>query len=277
MVEIFQNFEQLTARLSPSVLIIPGATAVLVGLFVWLGGLALKKVIIAIVGAISGGIVGYIVIDHNIIPAAASAVVVAAIAVLLERVFIAILAAALAAAFGFAILAGPYINNSQAENPANQDEISAQTTAISVDESIERLKAYALDVGEKIKQASSLMPLQRWAIIAVLAAIFIVGGFYLRRLTSALCCSVLGTMLVFVGMISLLLYKGTAPVSRICNNPLIYAAVFAAMASFGTVEQLLICRRPKAQPAEAGKKQAGKGKSKDKKGTKQLKKDWRTT
>ena len=265
--------------MSTPVLIIPGAAAVLVGLFVWLGGLAFKKAIVAILGAIVGGIAGYIFIDHNIIPAAASAVVVAAVVVLIERIFIAIIAAALAAAFGFAVLAGPYINTVQAENPANQDEISAQTTAAtSVDESIERLKAFALDVGEKIKKAGSLMPLQRWAMIAVLAAIFIVGGFYLRRLTPALCCSVLGTVFIFVGMILLLLYKGTAPVSRICSNPLIYAAVFAAMAAFGTVEQLLICRRPKVQPAEAGNKRAVKAKGKvKKKGTEQPQKGWRTS
>ena len=74
------------------------------------------------------------------------------------------------------------------------------------------------------------------------------------------------------------MYKGTAPVSRICNNPLIYAAVFGAMAAFGTVEQLLICRRPKVQPAEAGNKRAVKAKGKvKKKGTEQPQKGWRTS
>ncbi|MHC4559363.1 MAG: hypothetical protein ACYTFW_21860 [Planctomycetota bacterium] len=274
MVEIFQNFEQMATQFSPLVLIIPGAGAVLVGLFLWLGGLGFRRIIVAIAGAISGGIFGFFVIGNSIIPAAVSAFVAAAIAVIFERVFITILAAALAAAFGFAVLAGPYINNSQAANPANQDETSAQTTTLSVDESIETLKAYALAVGEKIKQSCSLMPVQRWAIIAVLVVIFILGGFYLWRLTSALCCSALGTMLIFVGMILLLLYKGTTPVNRICSQPLIYAVVFSAMTAFGTLEQLLLCRRVKTQPA--GKEEAGKDK-KDKKRTNKSKKDWRTT
>jgi len=271
MLEIFQNFEQMAAQFSPLVLIGSGVAAVLVGLFIWLGGLGLKRLLVAVAGAVTGGVLGFFVIGRNIISATISAVVAAIIAIILERAFITILAAALAGALGFAVLAGPYIENSQAANPANQEEMSAQATTMSVDESINELKAYALDAGEKIKQTCSQMPVLRWAIIAIPVAILIIGGFFFWRLTSALCCSVLGTMLIFAGMILLLLYKGAAPVSSICYKPLFYASVFIAMTAFGTVEQLLLCQRVKTKSAAKGQAH------KDKEGAEKVKHDWRTT
>jgi hypothetical protein len=101
------------------------------------------------------------------------------------------------------------------------------------------------------------MPLHNWAIIAVLAVAFIAAGFYQRSLTSAFCCAALGTMLIFAGMILLLLYKGAAPISRICQNQLFYLGVFAAMTAFGTAEQLLVCQRIKGKLTR--KKETNKG------------------
>jgi len=113
------------------------------------------------------------------------------------------------------------------------------------------------------------MPLYNWAIIAVLVVIFITGGFYFWRLTSALCCATLGTLLVFAGMILLLLYKGAMPVTGIYRRASLYAAVFIAMAAFGTIEQLLLCPWLKSKAIrrkEAKKDKAARRKHK-----------WRTT
>jgi hypothetical protein len=286
MLEIFQNFEQMAARLAPSVLIGSGAAAVLIGLVVWLGGLRLKKVLVAIVGAAGGGVLGFVVISPSVLAATISAAVAAVVAIIFERALIAMLAAALAGAFGFVFLVGPYIQSSQATDSADpalelpaQDYATAEPAAPSVDGSIAQLKAYAVDVGGQMKQACSQMPLLRWAmmtvsaaiLVAVLAAISIAGRPALWRLTSALCFSVFGTILIFAGMIFLLSYKGAAPVSHIGGRPLIYAGVFAAMAAFGTFEQLLFCRRAKPESAKKGK--AGK----DKEATDRKQKGWRTT
>ena len=53
MLEIAQNFEQVAAEFRPVVLIGPGLAAVWVGLFVWLGGLGVRRVLLAVVGAIT--------------------------------------------------------------------------------------------------------------------------------------------------------------------------------------------------------------------------------
>ncbi len=272
MLEILQNFEATVGeatRLRPLVLAGSGAAAVGVGLCVWLGGLSLRKPLVAIAGAITGGILGFVLIGRGVIVLASSAVAAAVIARAFERVFITVMAAALAASIGFAVLAGPYIESPQAVSAADRDRASAQTTGEG-GAGMEELKAYVLDAGGRIKRAGWLMPPQKSAIIALLAVIPLVGGFVFWRPTAALCFSVAGTILVFAGMILLLLYKGAAPVSRISSQPLIYAGTFAAMALFGTVEQLMLCRGAKKQTA--GPKKAGQKKE----GTQEGHRSWRT-
>jgi len=236
MLEIAQNLERTAAGLRPAVLIGLGLAATSVGLFVWLGGLGLRKALVAIVGAIGGAICGFFIAGGNVVPVMVSAAAGAVITVIFEKVFITIMAAGLAAVSGFAVLA----------------------------------ELYGVDFSDGLRQACSEMPLFTWAIIAALAVAFIVAGFYLWRLTSALCCATLGTMLVFAGMILLLLYKGAAPVSSICTRGWFYAAVFAAMTAFGTIEQLLLCKRPPKKPT------AKKDVNKDKETSDEPRMSWRT-
>ncbi|MHC4461114.1 MAG: hypothetical protein ACYS30_06725 [Planctomycetota bacterium] len=273
MLEIAQNFEQMSVRLSPIVLIVPGLTAVIVGLFVWLAGLRFRRVIVAVLGAFSGSICGLFIIGRNVMAAAALAVVAALIAATLHRVFIAILAACLAAALGFAVgyLVKPYVGISEETIPTNPSRLPVRGPALSVDESVHLMKGYLIDVGDKIRQACSQMPLYNWAIIVVLVVIFISGEFYFWRLTTALYCATLGTLLVFTGMILLLLYKGAEPISSISRGTLFYLGVFVAMIVFGTIEQLLLC--PRLESRAIRRKEAKKDKERGGKATPH----WRTT
>ena len=274
MLEILQDFESAiggAVRLSPVVLVGPGLVCVIAGLFIWLGGLGFRKLLVAVAGAICGCIFGFFAIGQNIISSAFAAVLTAALAMVFERLFIAILTATLAAMFAFVVLAGPYIENSQQAAPISPGEISAQGAAISVRESAEKLKAYIIDVSQRIKHASLQMPVYHWAIIMVLALIFIVAGFSLWRLAMALCCSLLGTVLIFAGMILLLLNKGAVPVSIICSKSSYYATAFIAMTAFGTIEQLLLCKHPKTHSAPKRRI------SRNKEGPDRAKESWRTS
>jgi len=274
MLRILQDFESAIGggvRLSPVVLVGPGLAAVIAGLFIWLGGLGFRKTLVAVAGAICGGICGFFAIGQNIVSTAFSAALAASLAMVFERIFIAILTAAVAAVFAFVVLAGPYIENSKGPAPLSRGEISVQGTAVGVRESAEKMKAHIIDVGQRIKHAGLQMPMYNWAIIIVLVLIFIVAGFSLWRLASALCCSVLGTVLIFAGMILLLLHKGAVPVSIICSKSSYYATTFIAMIAFGMIEQLLLCKRQKSR--SAGKRQMRKNKQEPS----QTKETWRTT
>jgi hypothetical protein len=107
------------------------------------------------------------------------------------------------------------------------------------------------------REVCSRMPAHNWAIVAGLVVVIVLAGFFLWRLTSAFCCATLGTTLIFTGMISLLLYKGSAPLTAICRKPSFYGIAFLVMTAFGTAEQLLLCRPKK--PYLVRKKQADKG------------------
>lgn len=255
MPESLQNLERAAASFSPIVLIGLGSAAVLFGLFLWVGGLGFRKILVAILGAVSGSICGFLIIRQNI-AALALAAIAAIIAVILERLFITMLAASLAAAFVLIILACPYIERSDAAIPTNHDEVSEQGLTVSASGSLKILKIHTVNCIYEIKQACPKMPVYNWLIIVTSAVIFIPAGLYLYRLASAFCCAALGTILIFAGMILLLLYKTSAPISHICHSSSFYLAVFTAMITFGTLEQMLICKSPKRQPTR--KKQTNK-------------------
>ncbi len=242
---MLQNFEQMAAQFNTMVLIGPGLAAVLLGLFVWLGGLGFRKLLVAVAGAVSGAVCGFFIIGHNIIPAMVSAVLAVFIAVMFEKIFITILAAGLAAVFGFVVLVNPYVDNSAISRQYPEYEVHNPAASFSLRQTIETVKEYATDFSDELKRACSQMPAHNWAIIAALAAISIAAGFFLWRLTSALCYAALGTVLIFAGMILLLIYKGAEPVSYISRRQSFCVAVFAAMIAFGTIEQLLLCKPAK--------------------------------
>jgi hypothetical protein len=266
MFEIARQLEQTAVWFNPAVLIWPGLAAVLLGLFVWLGGLGFRKVLAAIVGAVSGGVCGFFASGRNIGPATISAGLAAVIAVIFERIFIAILAGLLAAILGFAVLAAPDIQHT---GEAAEVEWGGKTQKLDTRQTVEAAKVYVAKFVDEAKRIFSQMPVYNRAIIAALAAVLLAAGFFCRSLISAFCCAVLGTILIFAGMILLLLYKGAVPVSRICQNQLFYQSVFGIMTAFGMAEQLLLCQRIK-------EKLTGKGrKCKDGKEPETASEDWR--
>ena len=277
MIEIFQNFEQMAARFNPSVLIASGVAILILGLLIWLGGLGLRKIFISLAGLGGGVVVGLFVVGRNIFSASLSGALAALIALIFEKVLVVLLAAALAAAVAFTVLAEPYFE--KAENFTDQSQMSEQTTITSLEEILKELKTFGLDAGRKIKQAGTKIPVMIWAIIAAPAVIFLICGVILWRFTSAMFFSFLGTMVIFLGMILLLLYKGTEPVSHIRAKPLICAAVFLAMAAIGTIAQLLICKGSKKEKVTEIKPGEEKGKGKGKKNKEPeevVEHDWRS-
>jgi hypothetical protein len=270
MFGILQNFEQTAARFSPIVLIGPGAAVVIVGLFVWLGGLGFRKVLAGVLGAVIGWTCGFFFSSRNIIVAAVSAVSATVIATVLERLFMRILAAFLAAVLAFFVLSCVYKETiiSTREAPVEVEKTGEQDVMISLKQTPEVIKAYCADFSAEAKRSAVHMPIHGWAIIAALVVIMLGAGFFLRKPTSALCCAVLGTVLIFSGMILLLLYKGNMPITTISQKYPYYAAVSGVMAAFGTFVQLLL--GPKVGGRAKRKKEAQKD------GEAPAKRYWRT-
>ena len=248
MLEIFQNFEQMTGHFDPSVMIVSGIVFLLLGLSIWLGGLALRKGYIAIAGLFGGCVVGLFVVGRNLFSASLTGSLAMLSALILEKLLVILLAAALAAAVTFSIIAEPYFEQEQVtEVQEVQNETQQQSTITGFDEIKYELKTFGLDAGKKIKLAGINMPIHLWVIIITPALIILICGVFLWRLTSALFLSVLGTMVAFFGTFLMLIYKGIEPVDYVRGKPLIFAAVFLVMAALGTIIQLLLCKKSKTQ------------------------------
>jgi hypothetical protein len=271
MLEIFQNFEQMTDRFSSWLLIASGAALLLLGLCIWIAGHGLRKILIFLAGLAAGVVVGLYVVGKNIFSASLSGGLAAIIALIFAKVLVVLLASALAAAIAFTILAEPYFVQPEAVEIEN--DVSPQTTTIGPNEIMQELKTFGIDAAEKIRQAGTKMPLYMWAIIAAAAAIIIVCGMVLRRFTSSLFFSVLGTMVIFLGMMLLLSYKGTKTVDYVRGNLYIAGSVFLAMAAFGTIVQLILCRGSKKE--KETKVRPG-GKKGEKESKKIVEHDWRS-
>ncbi len=271
MLEIVQHLEQSAARFNPPILIASGLVCVAAGLFIWLGGLGFRKLLVPTVGAIAGVACATLMFAQNITLTLIFAAIAAVIARIFEKAFIIILTVVLAVAFCFAILAGActeYDRDSFTAQPEYEKQMLTGT--FSASRTVEAIAAYVDDLVIEIEHIASQMPLYYWAIITALAVIVIIAGLYFWRLTSALCYATWGTLLVFAGMIFLLLYKGAAPVSHITGRILLYAAVFIAMAAFGTIGQLILCRPIKQK--QVRKKQTKKNAEQSDEGLV----DWRT-
>jgi hypothetical protein len=276
MFEIFQNFEQLINRFSPWLLIASGVVFLLLGLCIWIAGHSLRKIFISLLGLAGGIVVGLYVVGRNAFAALLAGGLTTLIALILEKVLVVLLAAVMAAAIAFTILAEPYFVQPETETVDAQNDVLDQFTTISLNEVPQELKTFGLEASGKIKQAGTNVPIYIWAIIAAAAAIILVCGILLWRFTSALLFSVTGTMVIFLGMILLLSYKGTEPISHIRNNPYISVAVLIAMAGFGMIVQLLLCKdkKEKVTVIKTGEK---KGKGKGKKESKKIvEHDWRS-
>jgi hypothetical protein len=271
MFGLLQNFEQSAGRFSPVVLIGLGIILVLAGLFVWLGGLGLTRILAGVVGAVAGAVCGFFVIRRTIASAVFLATVMTAVAVIFERIFFIILTAALALVVSFAVLAWPYLGIPRQLPAANQISATVHGPAMSATETVEAAKDCFVNLNSALKLIYSRMPLYKWVIMVGLTVTFFFIGFYSWRLVVSLSCATVGTMLVFAGMVLLLLYKGSFPISGICSKTPFYGSIFLVMTAAGTIEQLLLCRRVVKRSTKR-KKSNG-----DREGPDRTKHSWRTT
>jgi len=254
MLYILRHFEKTAVHLDSTILVVSGLVAFLLGLVIWLAGTAFRKFLAIIAGAATGYIIGLFVVGRNIISVLASTCLVAVLAAVFEKLFITALAALLAAVIGFVLLAGPYLAENPGTIPTTLQNAQNTAGALSTGRTIEIIKEYAAVLFAEARHISSQMTTFTLAVIAGIVAAALIMGFFFWNLTAALAAATVGTILVFAGMIMLLLYKGVEPISQISSRQTFYATVFAAMAVFGMIVQLLFCRHAAKKRLQAAKK-----------------------
>ncbi len=246
MIGILTSFEETATWLSPIVLVAPGLIAAGLGLFVWLGGLGFRRTVQGLVGGLIGALAAVFLVNQRLAAVILFAGIGIFVGAVLQRFFAFVLAGVLGVAVAFLIVAWPQLRQDRGASLAASSAGGTQEK-LSTQESFEVVRICAVDLIDSIKLAARQLTPTWWGVVVVAGLGSLGGALVLRHLSGALTCSIVGTALIFWGMMLLLLYKGSTPVTRFTNNPGYYVLVFLSMIVFGATEQWLLCRHISAK------------------------------
>ena len=260
MVEILKSFERAATQFRPIVLVLPGLALTGLGLFIWLGGLGFRRLLLAVVGALTGAFCALWTAGQNPAAMVLVGLVGAFAAVISQRFFAAALLAVLGGCFAFVFLAWPFPAAAQGVL-AGASGAGGGDQQLSVRESLEVARTYSLDMTDALRRAASGLTASEWAIVVAAAFVLLMVGLLFRHLGGALSCSTLGAAMVSVGFVLLLMFKGSGPVGLIERRGALFGSVFLSMIAFGTLEQWILCRRAdRRDQGQAAAKGSGSGK-----------------
>ena len=253
MVEILKSFEQVASRFSPPVLLVPGLALVALGLVAWLGGMCVRRLVLAFLGAAAGAIAAVLIQGRYPAIIGLAAGGGALFGAILPRLSAALLLASLGMAVTLAFVA---TTPAAAEHKLMSGPVEAgqEQEVFTLRESLDGVYAYALNISDGIKSAFCELERPNQAVLGAVGLVLLVLGLFFVRLTGALTCSALGAALVFAGLTALLILKGSNPIALMEQQGRFYGLVLLGMTAFGTLEQLVLCPPPRRRRrAGAGK------------------------
>jgi hypothetical protein len=265
MYELLIRIETVCVEAPLPTLLGVGAVATVAGLLLWLAGTYFSSVIIGILGAAVGSFCGLLVSQwfdvSSLLSMGIGAAVFCAAAVLLRNVIIIVLAIII-----FALAAGTAYSSIILGSPVQQQETELEPVAMSSfsqmdptmrlsyvneisteqDNFFDKLKAM-------LKDAMSTMSPFKWklllsAIVGGLGGLLLV--WFIKKIVIALCCSIVGALLVIVGVESLLMAAGFQMCNALGEHRLALSVIYFSMVGIGAVVQLIIARTKKPQEAE---------------------------
>lgn len=267
MVEILKSFEQIAGRFNPVVLVLPGLVLAALGLITWLAGMCRRRLVLGLVAALTGGLASFFISQQNLIVGVLAAGGLAAFAAGAPRLFVAVVLAWLGVVVAFGVLAKGQLFQQQGLLLSGQT-LSQAETQFTMQESLDAVQAYVLDVRDRIGAIARQQTPGDLAILGGVGAGLLIVGLLLARLAGALTCSAVGSGLVFAGLILLLIYKGSTPVARMEQQGAFFGLVLLGMGAVGTLEQLLLC------PPPARAREGSREKSRSRR--EESKRDWRS-
>ena len=281
MTELLLRIQDAMLQLEGGILWLPSSFAMILGLFLWLGGSRFSSLVIGILGALVGaacgvGIGRWLEVEL-IFSTTISGAVFAILAVLLERIVIVILAAGIfAVVFGSAYMGMtiddinfPQMRESdrselynsisqtrteQTESRlANSDENDVRTGAAAYDspvgepESEANAKGFGQlrEIFSHIRESASgnRTMLVVWTVIGGVLGLGL--AYLLKRIMMAICCSIVGSAATIGGLLVLLLAKDVEVISALLEKPKLMPTLFALMIVMGCVSQLIFARGAK--------------------------------
>lgn len=252
MFEASQYLEQISRYIAPPVLIFPGILSLVLGLFIWLGGMRWNRFIAALVGVLAGALLACRATEYQVPTIALAVLVGGGLGMLFKRAAVVILGVVIAAMVILIIAAGPVrATTNPLQSAENQlSDIGDTAERLNIRESLQMVKLYfhyySGQIGKTARKGARSPQGVAFALIAALAVVAF--GFFLPRVTVSAVFSVLGTGLIFIGMLIVLLYKGARPISHVYERAALYNTVILVMIVFGTAVELLLCSRKNKKP-----------------------------
>lgn len=266
MYELLIRIETVCVGAPLSTLLGVGAVATVAGLLLWLAGTYFSSVIIGILGAAVGSFCGLLISQwfdiSSLLSMGIGAVVLCASAVLLRNVLIIVLAAiifALAAGTAYSsIILGSPIQQPQTEQNAvpvsSFSQMDANMRLSYVDEISTEQDGFFDKLKAMVKDTLSTMSPFKWKLLLST----VVGGlgglllvWFIKKFMIALCCSVVGALLVIVGIENLLMAAGFQMCDKLGGHRMALSVTYFSMVGIGAVVQLILARSKKTEEAEA--------------------------
>ncbi|MBN1125733.1 MAG: hypothetical protein JXA82_12050 [Sedimentisphaerales bacterium] len=237
MLDILRDFEKAALHFSPQVLVLGGIGLVVLGLCIWLGGLRWARLFAGLIGAGLGFAVAYFFTTGQTIALVLMTVIGAGFGMFFYRALLILVGGILVVFLVGVMFVVPSLQERGWTWP--QEQQAAPEAPLGNWQTLRLLEQQTQYAGDQIGQAARDMNITGIA-LAVGAGILIAGiGAFFPRLIGAVSCSLLGTNLIFMGMISVLLYKGARPLTSMYENGSFYGLVFAGMIAFGTILSLV--------------------------------------
>ncbi len=279
MNELLLKMEEACLNMDGLTLGIPAGVAVLLGLILWLGGNRYSSLVIGILGAGAGAVLGLMLSDRFDWPLSGAVAIGAAVSCLLAVVFRRLVILILAALIFAAVLGGGYfsyrINTESWDEKLEEIKHRAMERSLESEEegdtaehdylrilaqryrpeslagetrdSASRVTSKFQEIWAEIRYAASENKgmLLLWGAVGAIVGLAIAWA--MKMLVTALCCSIVGSAAVISGMVALLLAKGTPVITSLMKQPRVILIVFITMIVFGLLSQIVIGTKKKKE------------------------------
>jgi len=281
MNELLLRVETLCAEVDSTILLGAGAGMVVVGLFLWLGGARYGTIVIAMLGAAVGAMIGLLVSQKAglgpFLCMAVGAVILSILSIAARNGLVIVLATVIFALLAATVYTSYVLDRQPPEEATTRSAAPGSSFAASsepkfVYQSFSSMdpnsrQAYIDNLGgskEDFQSRLKVILADLWRALGpyrwyLLGAILIggVGGFlliwFIKNVVLPLCYSVVGTTAALLGAQVLLLGLGAHVVNDLAPRPWIVPTAFGSMTLIGWVRQVLAGRKRRAGAEEAPK------------------------
>ena len=274
MIPLLLRIQEACLQLETWHLVGPGLGLIVLGFFLWLGGVRYAFLVVGIFGATLGAALG-LLIGHwfeveRALAVAGGAAIMTILALLLKNLVIIGLAISLFAVVGGFSYLGYTLDQQESTDPTGQTESnltdaipSPSDVEVLVDYESRHLRSAALPGDDSHsgglrkldrirEELTALASVNQKMLILFAAAGAILGlflGYLLKKVMLAISCSIIGSAGAIVGMLMLLLAKGTSVISTLQDRPRLLPSIFIVMVIFGCLVQLILAGAKKIETA----------------------------